>query len=94
MKFKIYEVTLEWNTEKDDDHQSFLYAEYEDAVAKFKELVEEQKKVDWIAEGLEKGDDDFYHYELTEQVDYWYFGADYFLDRMYSVVTIEERKVF
>ena len=94
MKFKIYEVTLEWNTGKDDDKQSFLYADYEDAVAKFKELVEEQKKVDWIDEGLKSESDEFYQYELTEQVDYWYFGVDCFLDRMYSVVVIEERKVF
>jgi hypothetical protein len=94
MKFKVYEVELEWDDIKNGDRQSFLYANYEDAVAKFKELVEQQKKVDWIEEGLTEGNGDGYEYELTEQVDYWCFSRDYFLDHCYSAVTIEERKVF
>lgn len=94
MKFKIYEVTLEWNTGKDDDTESFLYAEYEDAVAKLKELVEKQKKVDWIEEGLAKDSDEIYHYELYEEIDHWHFSVDYFFSHMYSSVTIIEREVF
>ena len=93
MKFKVYEVTLEWNTGKDEDTKSILYANYEDAVAKFKEFIEEQKRVDWIAEGLADGNNDGYEYELTERIDYWCFSRDYFLDHMYSVVMIEEREV-
>lgn len=94
MKFKIHEVVLEWDTGKDGDTESFLYADYEDAVAKFKELVEKQKKVDWIEEGLTKDSDEIYHYELYEEIDHWCFSADYFLDHMYSSVTIIEREVF
>jgi hypothetical protein len=94
MKFKVYEVELEWCTEKDDDKQSFLYANYEDAVVKFKELVEEQKKVDWIEEALTRENDNWYQSELVEKVDYWCLNIDYQLDHMYSVVCITEREVF
>ena len=94
MKFKIHEVVLEWDTGKDGDTESFLYADYEDAVAKFKELVEKQKKIDWIAEGLTKDSDEVYRYELCEEIDHWCFSVDYFLDRMYSAVTIIIREVF
>ena len=94
MKFKVYEVELEWSTEKDDDRQSFLYADYDDAVVKFKELIEEQKKVDWIAEALVKENDDWFQSELTETIDCWCISVDYQLDYMYSVVTITEREVF
>ena len=93
MKFKVYEVELEWNTGKDDDRQSFLYVDYNDAVAKFKELIEEQKKIDWIEEALVMDDNDWYQSELTEMVDYWCISVDYQLDRMYSAVTITEREV-
>lgn len=94
MKFKVYEVELEWCTDKDDDRQTFLYANYEDAVAKFKELIEEQKKVDWVEEALNTESDDWYASELVATVDYWGIHIDYNLDRMYSAVSITEREVF
>ena len=94
MKFKVYEVILEWYTGKDDDKQSFLYANYEDAVVKFKELVAEQKKVDWIEEALTRENNDWYQSELVEKVDYWCLSIDCQLDHMYSVVYITEREVF
>lgn len=93
MKFKVYEVELEWNTGKDDDKQSFLYADYEDAVAKFKELVKEQKKIDWVAEALTSESDDWYQSELIDMIDYWCIIIDCNLDRWYSAVTITEREV-
>ena len=71
-----------------------MYTSYDDAVAKFKELVEEQKKVDWIEEALVTENDDWYQSELTESIDYWCIAVDCNLDRMYSVVTIIEREVF
>lgn len=94
MKFKVYEVEFEWSTDKDDYKQSFLYAIYDDAVAKFKELVEEQKKVDWVAEALVRESDDWYQSELIDVIDYWCVTIDCNFDRLYSSVTIIEREVF
>ena len=91
MKFKVYEVELQWNTDKDEDRQSFLYADYEDAVVKFKELIEEQKKVDWIEEGLASDDE---KYELFEKVDFWGFYAEYLWSDWRSEISIIEREVF
>jgi hypothetical protein len=91
MKFKVYEVKATRLEEKDDYEQSFLYAEYEDAVAKFKELVEAEKKVDWIEEGLASDDE---RYELFENVDFWGFYAEDFWNDWRSEVTIIEREVF
>lgn len=94
MKFKVYEVELEWSTDKDDDKKSFLYANYDDAVARFKELVEEQKKIDWVEEALTRKSDDWYQSTLIDMIDYWCVIIDCNLDRMYSSVTITEREVF
>ena len=94
MKFKVYEVELWWSTGKDDYKQSFLYANYEDAVAKFKELVEEQKKNDWVEEALTRESDDWYQSELIDMIDYWCVIVDCNFDRLYSGVAITEREVF
>ena len=91
MKFKVYEVKAIRVEEKDDYEQSFLYAEYEDAVAKFKELVEEEKQVDWIEEGLASDDA---RYELYEKVDFWGFYAEDLWNDWRSEVSIIEREVF
>ena len=54
MKFKVYEVKATRLEEKDDYEQSFLYVEYEDAVAKFKELVETKNQAESMAGQCEK----------------------------------------
>ena len=94
MKFMVYEVELDWNTGKDDHKQSFLYANYEDAVAKFKELIEEQKKIDWVEEALTRESDDWYESTLIDMIDYWCVIVDCNFDRFYSSVAITEREVF
>jgi hypothetical protein len=91
MKFKVYEVKTIRIEDKDDYEESFLYAEYEDAVAKFKELIEVEKKVDWIEEGLASDDK---RYELIENVDFWGFYAEDFWNDWKSEVSIIEREVF
>ena len=91
MKFKVYEVQAIRVEDKDDYEQSFLYAEYEDAVAKFKELVEAEKKVDWVEEGLASDNE---RYELFENVDFWGFYAEYLWSSWRSEVTIKTREVF
>ena len=91
MKFKVYEVRAIRVEEKDDDEQSFLYAEYDDAVVKFKELVDAEKQVDWIEEGLASDDK---RYALFESVDFWGFYAEDLWNDWRSEVTIIEREVF
>ena len=91
MKIKVYEVKATRLEEKDEYEQSFLYVRYEDAVVKFKELVDEEKKVDWIKEGLESNNS---KYELFEKVDFWGFYADDLWSDWRSEVTIIEREVF
>lgn len=90
MKFKVYEVKAIRVEEKGDYEQLFLYANYEDAVAKFKELIETEKKVGWIEEGLASDDT---LYELVENIDFWGFYADAFWCDWKSEVFIEEREV-
>ena len=96
MKFKIYEVERVRDDGKDEHKLQFWYLDYADAVERFKKLVEEEKKVDWIEEALatKDADDIWYQSELTEEVDCWCIAVDYHLDRMYSAVTITEREVF
>lgn len=91
MKFKVYEVKSLRVEEKDDYEESFLYAEYDDAIEKFKELVEEEKQVDWIEEGLASDDE---RYELYENVDFWGFYAEDLWNNWKSEVSIIEREVF
>ena len=91
MKFKVYEVKSLRVEEKDDYEESFLYTEYDDAVVKFKELVEEEKHIDWIEEGLASDDE---RYELYENVDFWGFYAEDFWSPWKSEVSIIEREVF
>ena len=91
MKFRVYEVKRYRFEDKDDYEDSFLYAEYDDAVAKFKELVEEEKQVDWIEEGLASEDE---RYELYENIDFWGFYAEDFWNNLKSEVSIIEREVF
>ena len=91
MKFKVYEVTRVRADRKDDYIDSFLYADYKDAVAKFKEFIEEEEKIDWIEEGL-KSDDD--KYTVIKGIDFWEFYVDDILDNLKSEVLIEEREVF
>lgn len=91
MKFKVYEVKRYRFEDKDDYEDSFLYAEYDDAVAKFKELVEEEKQVDWIEEGLASDDE---KYELIQKIDFWGFYAEGFWNDWTSEITITKRKVF
>ena len=59
--------------------------------AKFKELVEEEKQVDWIEEGLVSDDD---RYVLIKKIDFWGFYAEDFWNDWRSEVTIIEREVF
>lgn len=92
MKFKVYEVTRVRDDGKDDYVDSFLYADYVDAVAKFKQLVEEEKKVDWIEELFELNDKTLY--EVIEDIDFWGLYAADFWDYLKSEVSITEREVF
>lgn len=97
MKFKIYEVALENGEGRDINSQSFLYAEYEDAVTKFKKLIEDQKKVDWITEWLHIADMyEGYDVDVIETMDLWaiHVGPSRNNIRMYSQVRIIEREVF
>ena len=91
MQLKVYEVTRIRVEDKDDYEDSVLYADYTDAVAKFKEFVDEEKKVDWIEEGLESDNE---RYQLIENVDFWGFYAEDFWNDWKSEVTITEREVF
>lgn len=91
MKFKVYEVEAIRIEDKDDYKQSFLYAEYQDAVVKFKELVEVEKKVDWIEEGLVSDDK---RYTFVEAIDFWGFYAEDFWNDWKSEISIIEREVF
>lgn len=92
MKFKVYEVKRVRDDGKDDYVDSFLYADYVDAVAKFKQLVEEEKKVDWIEELFELNDKTLY--EVIEDIDFWGLYAADFWDYLKSEVSITEREVF
>ena len=94
MKLKIYEVERVRDDGKDEHKLQFWYLDYADAVEKFKKLVEEEKQVDWIEEALTMENDEHYRSELREAVDYWCVTVDYYLDCMYSAVTITEREVF
>ena len=89
MKFTVYEVKRIRREEKDDYEDSFLYAEYPDAVAKFNELVEEEKKVDWIDEALADKT-----CELFDAIDYWGIYVEHGFDNGVSEVIIEAREVF
>lgn len=91
MKLKVYEVKRYRVEDKDDYEDSFLYAEYHNAVNKFKDIIEEEKMVDWIEEGLESNDA---RYELIEAIDFWGFYAEDFWNDWKSEVTITEREVF
>ena len=91
MKFKVYEVKAIRMEDKDDYEQSFLYAEYADAVAKFNEIVEAEKKIDWIEEGLTSDNE---KYELFENTDFWGFYAQKLWGDWHSEVVIETREVF
>ena len=90
MKLKVYEVKRVRDDGKNDYVDLFLYADYADAVVKFKELIEAEKKIDWIEEGLESNDE---RYEVIENVDFWGFYADDFWNNLKSEVSIEEREV-
>ncbi len=89
MKLKIYEVERIRDDGKDEHRLQFWYLDYADAVEKFKKLIEEEKKVDWIEEALADNE-----YNLFECVDYWGVYVEHMFDRMYSEVKIEEREVF
>lgn len=88
-KFKVYEVTRVRNDRKDEYFVEYLFADYADAVVKFKELIAEEKKVDWIEEALKNGD-----CELTEQINLWGIYVEHFLDTYRSKVEIIEKEVF
>ena len=94
MKLKVYEVERVRDDGSDEHRLKFLYLDYANAVDRFKKLIEEEKKVDWIEEALSDNYDADYTCELTESVDYWGFYVEHMLDRMYSEVTITEREVF
>lgn len=89
MKFKVYEVTRVRVDRKDEYAVEYLFADYADAVAKFKELVAKEKKVDWIEEALKNGD-----CQLTEGINFWGIYDECFLDTYKSEVEIIEREVF
>ena len=91
MKFKVYEVKRIRIEDKDDYEDAFLYATYSDAVSKFLGLIEEEKKIDWIEEGIKIDDE---RYELIENIDFWGFYAESFWNNWKSEITIIEREVF
>ena len=94
MKFKVHEVTRIRADRKDEYVVEYLFADYADAVAKFKELIAEEKKVDWIEEVLENIDNHEFEYQLEEGIDEWYFSVEHGLDTWHSEVMIIEREVF
>ena len=52
--------------------------------------IEEEKKIDWIEEGLASDDE---MYGVIESVDYWGFYAEHLWNTLRSEVSIEEREV-
>ena len=89
MKFIIYEVERIRDDGSDEPRLQFWYLDYADAVERFKKLVDEEKKVDWIEEALSDNE-----CELIECVDYWGIYVEHMLERMYSEVQITAREVF
>ena len=88
MKFVVYEVKRIRREEKDDYVDSFLYADYADAVVKFNELVEDEKQVDWIEEALINKT-----CELFDTIDCWGVYVDNLFSDYVSEVVIEAREV-
>ena len=94
MKMKIYEVSRVRDDGDDEYKLQFLYLNYEDAVAKFKQLVAEEEKVDWIEEGFENLDDEE-HYSFVCTTDLWMFASVHNIcDVCTSIVEIKAREVF
>lgn len=88
MKFVVHEVKRIRREEKDDYVDSFLYADYADAVVKFNELVEEEKQIDWVEDALENKTG-----ELFDTIDYWGIYVDNMFSNYVSEVIIEAREV-
>jgi len=88
MKFVLYEVKRIRREEKDDYADAYLYVDYADAVVKFNELVEEEKKVDWVEEALANQT-----CELFDTIDYWGVYVDNMFSDYVSEVIIEAREV-
>jgi hypothetical protein len=89
MKFVVYEVKRIRREEKDDYVDTYLYADYADAVVKFNELVEEEKQIDWIEEDLKNQTG-----EVFDTIDYWGIAVENGFDSYVSEVIIETREVF
>lgn len=88
MKFVVYEVKRIRREEKDDYVDSFLYADYADAVVKFNELVEDEKKIDWVEEALEN-----HAGTVFDTIDYWGIYVEHDFNDYVSEVIIEPREV-
>lgn len=91
MKFKVYEVGVIHFYEVGETELSLLYKDYSVAVKEFKSLIKEAKQIDWIKEGLKRGDE---KYILRSTVDYWSFHVDSICDYKSYEVYIKEREVF
>lgn len=70
----VYVIKFDWSTDDDNGYETELFNNYDDAVKRFNEMVENEKNPDlsWVADAFSDGTFDDEDYELA-----YYTGTDY-----------------
>jgi len=70
----VYLIKFDWSTDDDQGCEVELYKNYDDAVKRFNEMIENEKNPDlsWVSDSFDDGEFDDENYELN-----YYTGTEY-----------------
>ena len=98
----VYCVLFDWSVEDDAQIETYIFKNYEDAVKKFKKLIETERKPDmsWVGDEafnsagkLNKG---YFHHEFIDDSKgsdlYWQVGR-YNEPCIYSFITLKKQQL-
>lgn len=73
-KKDVYMIKFMWSTDDDSGYEIELYKNYNDAVKRFNEMIEDEKDPDfsWVSDAFANGQFDDENYELN-----YYTGTEY-----------------
>lgn len=94
----VYMIRFLWSTNDDQDTEIELYGNYDDAVKRFNEMIENEKNPDlsWAADAFdgERFDDENYEFDQRLGTEYMYWSVNKRSDgNFYSTVILTKEYV-
>lgn len=94
----VYMIRFDWSTDDDRGCEVELYKNYNDAVKRFKKMIENEKNpnLSWVADAFKGGrfDDENYELDTKRGTEYMYWSVNMRNDgNFYSTIILTKERV-